>query len=355
MPSKEPSVAVPPPGAHVPALDGVRGVAILMVLVLHLTTDGGIEPTIALDRLFCRLAMLGWGGVDLFFVLSGYLITGILYDTKGGAHFLRNFYVRRFLRIFPLYYGFLALWFVVLPRLYTWPEGFQTASSPLWSWAYLTNVLQALQRHLGAAPTYTGHFWSLAVEEQFYIFWQIVVLLCRRRSLMRLCLASLGGSLLVRLGLVLAGNELAAYVLTPARMDTLGVGAFLALAARGPHGLARFRRWAWPVAAVAAMAFVAVLWIEMPPPYQSLLVRTVGYTVLACLFGALLILAVTSTPEAAMGRIFGHPSLTFFGRYSYALYIFHLPVAFFVERHLFSVRALPTLMHSQLPGQLVFS
>jgi peptidoglycan/LPS O-acetylase OafA/YrhL len=67
MPSKEPSVTVPPPGAHVPALDGVRGVAILMVLVLHLTTDGGIEPTIALDRLFCRLAMLGWVGVDLFF------------------------------------------------------------------------------------------------------------------------------------------------------------------------------------------------------------------------------------------------------------------------------------------------
>src|SRR4051812_47502175 len=86
---KTPSVAVPPPGVHVPALDGVRGVAILMVLVLHLTTDGGIEPTIALDRLFCRLAMLGWVGVDLFFVLSGYLITGILYDTKGGAHCLR--------------------------------------------------------------------------------------------------------------------------------------------------------------------------------------------------------------------------------------------------------------------------
>jgi hypothetical protein len=103
MPRKDPSVAVPPPGAHVPALDGVCGVAILMVLVLHLhlTTDGGIEPTIALDRLFCRLAMLGWVGVDLFFVLSGYLITGILYDTKGGAHCLRNFYVRRFLRIFP--------------------------------------------------------------------------------------------------------------------------------------------------------------------------------------------------------------------------------------------------------------
>jgi peptidoglycan/LPS O-acetylase OafA/YrhL len=171
---------------------------------------------------------------------------------------------------------------------------------------------------------------------------------------MMLCLASLGGSLLIRLGLVLTGNELAAYVLTPARMDTLGVGAFLALAARGPHGLARFRRWAGPVAAGAAMAFVAILWIEMPPPYQSLLVTTVGYTVLACLFGALLILAVISAPEATMGRIFGHPSLTFFGRYSYALYIFHLPVAFFVKRHLFSVRALPTLLRSQLPGQLGF-
>src|SRR5947208_1572724 len=103
MTGKESSVAVPRPGVHVPALDGVRGVAILMVLVLHFTTDGGIAPTIALDRLFCRLAMLGWMGVDLFFVLSGYLITGILYDTKGCPHFFRNFYMRRFLRIAPLY------------------------------------------------------------------------------------------------------------------------------------------------------------------------------------------------------------------------------------------------------------
>ncbi len=104
---------------HVPALDGIRGLAILLVVTYHTVLYGGIKPAVLVDRLFYRLSTVGWSGVDLFFVLSGFLITGILYDAKGGERFFRNFYARRILRIFPLYYGFLFLFFVVLPSL-TW-------------------------------------------------------------------------------------------------------------------------------------------------------------------------------------------------------------------------------------------
>jgi peptidoglycan/LPS O-acetylase OafA/YrhL len=221
-------------------------------------------------------------------VLSGFLITGILYDAKGSHYPLRSFYIRRVLQIFPLYYGFVTFWSFLLPVFYPWPERFQTPFSQIWSWTYLTNILQAINCDLGAVPPYTGHFWSLAVEEQFYLLWPVVVLLFRRRSLMRICLAGILISPVIRLGCVLAGNEVGAYVLTPARMDGLGVGAFLALAARGPNGLSHLRRWAWPVASAAVVAFVITVWVKTPPPFESRLVTALGYTELAGLFGALI-------------------------------------------------------------------
>jgi peptidoglycan/LPS O-acetylase OafA/YrhL len=109
------SLNLPKLGTHIPALDGLRGLAILLVMLHHFTFYGGMGRTVIIDRLFYVIGMAGWCGVDLFFVLSGFLITGILLDAKGGEHFFRNFYMRRSLRIFPLYYGFLVAFFVMLP------------------------------------------------------------------------------------------------------------------------------------------------------------------------------------------------------------------------------------------------
>ena len=106
----------PEPGAtRVPVLDGLRGVAILLVMVYHFVIYGGWQPSGEVEHWLFRLATAGWLGVDLFFVLSGFLITGILVDAKGGGGYFRSFYVRRVLRIFPLYYGFLAAYFVLAP------------------------------------------------------------------------------------------------------------------------------------------------------------------------------------------------------------------------------------------------
>src|SRR5215216_5117511 len=105
-----------PPRGHIPALDGIRGIAILMVMLCHFTNRG--LPNTIVGKIVRRSFEAGWSGVDLFFVLSGFLITGILFDSKPQAHYFRNFYVRRTLRIFPLYYGFLIALFWILPHVH---------------------------------------------------------------------------------------------------------------------------------------------------------------------------------------------------------------------------------------------
>ena len=147
--------------SHIPALDGLRGIAVLTVMWLHFVF---LVPRTGGERLFWNLSETGWIGVDLFFVLSGFLITGILYDAKGGPHYFRNFYMRRSLRIFPLYYAFLILIFAVMPLLRA--SGADHVGKQLWMWTYLSNVLFARVGWEGM-PAHTTHLWSLAIEEQF--------------------------------------------------------------------------------------------------------------------------------------------------------------------------------------------
>ena len=223
-------------GAQIPALDGLRGVAILLVLFHHQTLlrlDGsGVDPW------FGRLFHVGWCGVDLFFVLSGFLITGLLLDAKGGPHYFRNFYARRTLRIFPLYYAVVFFSLVILPNL---PEGILPAQKAqsfgriegdeIWYWTYLSNysIAAAGQWRHGILDV----SWSLAIEEQFYLLWPLLVAKLGRGALWRLCAGLILLAPACRLALLAAGaDELAPYVLTPARIDTLAIGASLALAIR---------------------------------------------------------------------------------------------------------------------------
>jgi peptidoglycan/LPS O-acetylase OafA/YrhL len=333
-------------GSHIPALDGLRGVAILLVLILHFGQFGhGLPaPSVLVDRWFMAAVRTGWMGVDLFFVLSGFLITGILFDTKGSKHYFGHFYARRVLRIFPLYYASLALFLVVLPRLFPSDEVLRDLKADsLWYWTYLYNVKVAAA---GFTPSSAlGHFWSLAVEEQFYLIWPVVVLWLSRRHLVGACWVGVAGALLVRIGLRLAGYEVAPTVLTPARMDALAIGGWIALAARGPVNLEPMARWAGPVAGVVALPLVALLALDAA-------VTTVGYTLVALFFGAILIHVLTASPTSATGKLFASPILGFFGRYSYALYVFHFPLLWF--RPAFSVRRVPPVFGSHLPAYLLW-
>jgi len=342
------------PDGHVPALDGVRGVAILLVLIFHFSVYGhGLAPSgLFIDRLYYRVAGAGWIGVDLFFVLSGFLITGILYDAKESRHYFRNFYARRILRIFPLYYGALILFLVVLPWLRPDHSGLSSmARDGVWYWSYLSNVKFASDGwpQFGAI----GHFWSLAVEEQFYLLWPALVLALSRRQLQIACLVCVIAALSVRVALIAQGNNTAAFVLTPARIDALAVGAYLAVTARGPDGLQRLSRLALPAAGVLSLLLLVIFALRKGFAGYDPVVSTIGLTIDACLFGAVLVLALTLARDTFVARAFGSSFLRFFGRYSYGIYVFHHPFLFF-KPGIISLAMVPALFGSQLLRQLVF-
>jgi len=313
------------------------------------------KPTGRFDAILHAPHDFGWIGVDLFFVLSGFLITGILCDAKGGAHYFRNFYARRSLRIFPLYYVFLALILFVFPRWFLAgsPLIQHLPAHPVWYWTYLSNfalVFRDVPNNVPLSAT-----WSLAIEEQFYVVWPAVVLLCRRRTLQWICGGIAAAALACRIGMVLAGYRwLPLYYLTPCRMDSLAIGAFVALGMRAPGGAAGFARRYRLVPPVALAAAVIVMVQQRSFHWDGGLGQTLGYTVLGTLFASLVTTAVLAKPGGAVARALSAPVLRFFGRYSYAIYLAHLPVCLFVKAYLFTPEEFATLGGTLSPGQVAF-
>ena len=301
-----------PNRSYYPALDGLRGIAILLVVVYH--NFGFVKET-----------SFGWLGVDLFFVLSGYLITDILLKEVAKPHFLRNFYMRRVLRIFPLYYfSLVLLLFIVAPLTADRIEWKYYQDNQFFLWTYLQNWLYIF-KDPGRAQI-LNHYWSLAVEEQFYIFWPLVILLLRKPKalLLFICILLLG-VILFRFGLWMYKVENLAYynLYTFTRIDGICIGCIVALLM---HMKSNFigKQTALIVLAFAAINFLFYLlnsFNEFSFPYIGL----VGYTTFAMLFGLLLHDAVTGETKI-IGRMLNLPILKFFGRISYGFYIFHWPV-----------------------------
>jgi peptidoglycan/LPS O-acetylase OafA/YrhL len=351
------SVAAPtnPPSAiHVPELDGIRGLAVLGVIVFHETV---LVPATGFDHQFLRVTSLLNCGVDLFFVLSGFLITGILFDSRASAHYYRNFYARRALRIIPLYYAVLFVAFAVLPwfnhpKLEKW--GHTGGLGQVWYWLFLSNWSLAFAAK-GFRHGMVDLSWTLSIEEQFYLTWPLVIHTFSRRRLMQICGGLVVVSLLVRLGLVLAGQPpIRVALVTPARMDALGMGAWVALAVRGGagfSGLVAGARW------VGALAGALALGLALNPHSAGGLgfdLMQIFYpTALAAAFTSLLILAAGARGSWLSAALRG-PFLTTFGVFSYALYLFHNPVQALLRDTIFRPERFPTLFGSPLPGQLVF-
>jgi peptidoglycan/LPS O-acetylase OafA/YrhL len=329
---------VPHAGAHMVVLDGVRGVAILMVLCVHFIGDS--PASTAFGRAMVKLANYGVWGVDLFFVLSGFLITGLLYDSKRSAHYYRDFYVRRTLRIFPLYYVVLALLFLVLPALPTpYPAGLtESARHQAWLWLYASNAYLAI--HRGWVLPYVGHFWSLAVEEQFYLLWPVVVLSFGRRSLLGICVAVTVLALVLRAVLSFAGaGYVAQVVLTPCRFDALCVGGFLALAVRSV-GLERVARTArLCLGPLLALVLLASGWNALRGSLSDVVLPIRG-TLIALTFGALLVTSLAAKAEGLPSRLLRSRVMCFLGTRSYGLYVFHGIIAYAMGEHRAALDAL---------------
>lgn len=333
--------------SHIPALDAIRGLAILLVTGGRFFTHDHAETWP--QRVLFKLSSLGEHGVDLFFVLSGFLITGILFDAKEHDRgYFRDFYVRRTLRIFPLYYGVLLFTFVLLPwlsptRLSTYAH---IEEQQAWLWLYGTNIYQACQKSWALGSF--NHFWSLAVEEHFYLVWPLVIFLCSRTQAMWLCLACVGVAVACRLGfLILANNSVAAETLTCCRMDALAIGSWVALAARGTsglHGLARGAAWSMflGVGVILGLAVVNALVTRLSD--RILTLRTTAY---GFLFGGMIVSAVLAVPAGLAGQLWNSRVLRFFGKYSYGIYVFQVPLVPLID-----LIASPEYLAAQLGSRL---
>jgi len=305
-------------GVHIGALDGIRGIAILLVLAYHF---GRSAQGFGLDSPVLWPTSFGWVGVDLFFVLSGFLITGILYDSRREHLYFRNFYARRALRIFPLYYG--ALLLVVLLGA-AWPEaGVWGTESPIWLALYMTNLLVATEGPESAGIL--GHYWSLAIEEHFYLLWPLLVRWGTRRQLMAAAATLMVAALALRTVLVLGGADPeAVYIMTPTRIDALAAGAFCSLAVRGPAGPAGLVWPAWAVLLLCGGSVLLLIATQRTLGNHDPLMQTIGYTLLALTFAGAIVVGITGRMVKA---VLENGVLRWFGRYSYGLYVWHPIVA----------------------------
>lgn len=303
-------------------LDGLRGLAILLVLYHGFDVipahSGGVGH--ALDDLLD----IGWIGVQLFFVLSGFLITGILLDTRNAPNYYRGFFVRRVLRIFPLYYGVLFIAFVVLPLLGPSIGG----KHQLWLWIYLANYVAPFGYGEPAFP----HFWSLCVEEQFYLLWPLLVRCAGRHGIIvlstLLVFVAIASRLYVRHRLGEPAGHEAAYMFTPCRMDALAIGAIVAALVRGQRGAAWIERRR-PVA-FACFGLLVLLAGVVSGRLQrtGAVMQDLGYTLVA--LGFALTLVSTLSRDGLPARVLSWPPLRRCGTYSYGMYVFYAPLHLFV-------------------------
>jgi peptidoglycan/LPS O-acetylase OafA/YrhL len=333
---------------HLPLLDGLRGLAILMVLMLHV---GHISASpIGIDRLVRKIATTGWMGVDLFFVLSGFLITGILLDAKTNSkNYFRNFYMRRVLRIFPLNYAFLILLLIILPQIvpaysaslgnppsFTWPY-----------WMFLSNFADIVGSNQSVPLT---ALWSLAIEEQFYLVWPAIILVLQPRTLGRLCVALAIISPVIREVMVLRGFTFDVLTtFTFSHMDPIVLGSYLAVAAR-TGGLRRFVPAAWILTAILPVLLLAI-GITSGALTNSRVFLVFGFSMVGLLFAAMMVLILEG---ARVMRIFNMSWLRWIGRRSYSIYLFNQLVIYFLSYLGFDPDKTVAPGHTALPQVALF-
>jgi len=329
--------------ARIPELDGLRGLAILLVVLYHyIALSGGAAPGTALYVFQQRFA-IGWAGVDLFFVLSGFLIGGILLDARESPVYFQAFYARRFFRILPLYGLWVGLFFALVALSFPHFPALIADNPEKWSDArfyllFLQNSVKIPHGTFGTA--WLGSLWSLAVEEQFYLVMPLAVwLLSRRRLVQLLSLALLVAPLMrIAVRIYVPQHGAAPYILTVCRADALALGVLLACILR--HEGRRFlSRYAKPACAVFPLLLGSVGYLAFAHPSQySLIMSLWGFSALGAFFVFLLGLAVVY-PAGYWAWFCRWSFLKQLGQVSFCVYIIHETVNLLC--HLILLSAVP--------------
>jgi peptidoglycan/LPS O-acetylase OafA/YrhL len=344
-------------------LDGIRGIAVLFVMMFHFWIVAVSSGPLLWERVYDSLAGMGWIGVDLFFVLSGFLITGILYDSRDSSHYFRIFYGRRTVRIFPLYYAALIIFFLVGPFVLAHVHRSALAdlqsgaNVKLFAWTYLLNWYEGLKGWDAVAHP-LQHFWSLSVEEQFYLIWPFLVLKLARRQQMSVCAGLIALALTLRGVMYELHLPIASYLFTVCRMDSLAIGAIVALAARDSGDWKVLLKWARRLALPLLGAVVLGRILNPnctvgPGDTPTFFMNTFELTLVGSFFAACIAMAIASEQRSFGHRLLASRFLRFLGKYSYCLYICHLPVIVIFARAGLNTVQLMGKVHSELLSVVV--
>ncbi|MDA0921347.1 MAG: acyltransferase [Planctomycetota bacterium] len=272
------------------------------------------------EQIWLGAVSAGWSGVDLFFVLSGFLITSILIEARGELHYFRNFFMRRILRIFPLYFGSLLLLFSLLngAELRIWYFLFAQNWVPVFDGTYQPMALQP--------------FWSLAVEEQFYLVWPVIICVLKPNHLPIFCMVTTAVAFAARcVASFYSVDPWIIATVTPFRLDALALGALVA-SWRSGADQDRLRKVAPIACLVAFTGLTLITVVEAGYHMNGKWSQTVGYTLFAMLCASLIALIVAKHPVTRLPRRFlQSQSLRHFGHRSYAIYVIHMPLFVFMN------------------------
>src|SRR5690349_12912743 len=292
------------------SLNGLRGIAILLVLLYH-------------NFPYFQITYFGWVGVDLFFVLSGFLITRILLSTKEGDNYFRNFYVRRALRIFPLYYLSILI-FLFIEYTLPLPATMSFSNHLNFYLSYFQNLLYFQKSDHPLGHSILNHFWSLSVEEHFYILWPWFVFYLTEKQLIRTGVIIIVASKVLSLILFSQGMSwVTVYTFSFVRFETLMMGALLAiLVSYRVNLIEKYTKWIFALSGIAILAFfgyyIAVTRSlsmlnpdECVPISQSFII-----TIIALFFSSVLVFVLA---DNKFEKLLSINTLIFMGKYSYGI------------------------------------
>lgn len=316
-------------------LDGIRGIAVLFVVLHH-------------HKMFPD----GWAGVDLFFVLSGFLITGILRSARTDASYWAPFYLRRVTRIMPPLVVLIPLALVISRHV-----SVLTALGYLFFAGNLVNLTQH-------SSTLVGITWSLAIEEHFYFLWPFAVRYLSREKLIRFLICVLVAEPLLRAVCTPFFKTMdPIYYLTPFRLDGLAAGSLLALSVESPTLAKSWKKWS-PIGIASSLTLFVGLSFFLPHIFDrdanSILFNSIGYSLMA-LISVSFISYVYLNQNSSISRVLSLRALTFIGVISYGIYLFH-PTVLAIAEHLAGIRVFPAdpivvhkLFWIDLPAVVLFA